>query len=79
MITKNISTLKVQKLTQDQYEAALANGIIDDDSMYLTPIEVQDYALKSDLEMIGKLSNLKTNAKSSIVDAINEIFDLLNS
>lgn len=50
MITENISTLKIQKLTQKQYDDALENGVLDDNSIYLTPTEVKDYALKSDLE-----------------------------
>lgn len=37
MITKNLSTLKVNKLTQAQYDAALFAGNIKDDELYLTP------------------------------------------
>lgn len=37
MITKNLSTLKVNKLTQAQYDAALLAGNIKDDELYLTP------------------------------------------
>lgn len=33
--------------------------------------------LTPEAERIGKLANLKTNAKTSIVDAINELYDLL--
>lgn len=37
MITKNLSTLKINKLTQAQYERELAAGNIDEDALYLTP------------------------------------------
>lgn len=50
MITKNISNLKIQKLTQEQYDRALENGTLDDESIYLTPTETKDYALKEDLK-----------------------------
>ena len=50
MITENISNLKVQKLTQEQYDTALQNGTLDNNSIYLTPTEIKDYALRSDLE-----------------------------
>ena len=50
MIIENVSTLKIQKLTQKQFDSALENNVLDSNSIYLTPVEVQDYALKSDLE-----------------------------
>lgn len=50
MIIDNIPTLKVQKLTQEQYDTALQNGVLDNNSIYLTPTEIKDYALRSDLE-----------------------------
>lgn len=68
MITENVSTLKIHKLTQEQYNREFENGTLEESSMYLTP----------EVERIGELSNLKTNAKGSIVDAINELYDLLN-
>lgn len=57
MITENISTLKIQKLTKDQFQNGLENNILDDTSIYLTPVEVKDYALKSDL-----------NTKADLID-----------
>jgi hypothetical protein len=39
MITNNLSILKIHKLTQAQYEAALAAGNIDENALYLTPAE----------------------------------------
>lgn len=39
MITQNISTLKIHKLTQAQYDRELAAGRIDENAIYLTPDE----------------------------------------
>jgi hypothetical protein len=50
MIINDISNLKIQKLTQEQYDTALKNNALDNESIYLTPIEIKDYAFKSDLE-----------------------------
>jgi hypothetical protein len=68
MKTNNISTLKINKMTQTQYDREFENGNVEESALYLIP----------EIEKIGELSNLKTNNKSSIVDAINELFDLLN-
>lgn len=37
MFTKDISTLKIHKLSQEQYDRELAGGNIDEDAIYLTP------------------------------------------
>ena len=37
MITENLSTLKIHKLTKAQYERELAAGRIDSSALYLTP------------------------------------------
>lgn len=68
MKTENVSALKIHRLSQEQYDREHQNGNIEENAMYLTPY----------IDKIGELSNLKTNAKASIVDAINELFDLLN-
>lgn len=39
MITDNLSTLKINKLTQAQYDRELAAGRIDENALYLTPSE----------------------------------------
>lgn len=39
MITTNLSTLKIHKLTQAQYDNAVSNGTIDENTLYLTPDE----------------------------------------
>ena len=37
MITENLSTLKIHKLTQEQYDRELEAGRIDPSALYLTP------------------------------------------
>ena len=37
MITENVTTLKIHKLTQEQYDTALAAGNLDENALYLTP------------------------------------------
>lgn len=52
MLTENVSTLKIHKLTQEQYDRELAAGNIDDNALYLTPdeeIDLTPYATKDDL------------------------------
>lgn len=68
MFTENVSTLQIHKLTQEQYNREFENGNLDETALYLTP----------EVERIGDLANLKTNAKTSVVDAINELYDLMN-
>ncbi len=53
MITENLSTLKIHKLTQAQYDRELAAGNIDENALYLTPdeeIDLSGYATISDVE-----------------------------
>lgn len=38
-ITTDLSTLKINKLSQAQYERAIENGTIDGSALYLTPEE----------------------------------------
>lgn len=45
MITNDVSTLKIHKLTQAQYDRELAAGNLDENALYLTPdddIEIAD-------------------------------------
>lgn len=48
MNTENLSTLKIHKLTQAQYDRELAAGRIDETALYLTPddeeIDLSSYA-----------------------------------
>ena len=60
MITENLSTLKIHKLTQAQYDRELENGNIDENAIYLTPEDTthaEQHAIGGDdpitPEMIG--------------------------
>ena len=37
MITNNVSTLKINKLTQEQYNSAVVAGTINENELYMTP------------------------------------------
>lgn len=53
MITENLSTLKIHKLTQAQYDRELEAGRVDENALYLTPEEdfdLSDYATKESVE-----------------------------
>lgn len=52
MITENLSTLKIHKLTKAQYERELAAGNIDPNALYLTPDE--DSEAISDIHNVVK-------------------------
>lgn len=60
MITENVSTLKINKMTQAQYERELAAGNIKDDEIYLTPIVevgVQEVSWEFDVTPVGEAAN----------------------
>ena len=48
MITENLSTLKIHKLTQEQYERELKEGRIDPNAIYLTPDDRAEVNVQSD-------------------------------
>lgn len=50
MIAENVDSLKIHKLKQEQYEAALASGMLDENALYLTPFEDAIPKKVSDLE-----------------------------
>ena len=75
MITENISTLKVQKLTQEQYDTAFQNGTLDNNSIYLTPTEIKDYALRSELKVKADLVGGKVPVEQ-LPDNIATVDDL---
>lgn len=57
MITENVSTLKINKLTQEQYDRELANGNIDENALYLTPDDTAEtYMTKENPTGTGSFS-----------------------
>ena len=78
MITENLSTLKIHKLTQEQYERELDAGRIDPNALYLTPDESMDlseYATKEDLNEKSDLGHThiisESNLDSALVEKVN--------
>ena len=56
MITENLPTLKINKLTQAQYDAAKSAGTINENELYMTPDDGSDI----DLSNLVDLSNEQT-------------------
>ena len=54
MKTENISTLKIHKLTQAQYDRELAAGNIDETALYLTPDEEVDLSGYATIEQLNE-------------------------
>ena len=79
MITENLSTLKINKLTQAQYERELEAGRLDPNALYLTPdeeIDLSEYAKKTEVEtMIDELDDdfATTNEVAAINTKIIEL------
>ena len=63
MITENLATLKINKLTQEQYNRELKAGNIKEDELYLTPvgdidIDLTNYYTKEEIDgMIGNVED----------------------
>lgn len=55
MLIENLSTLKIHKLTQAQYERELINGNIDENALYLTPDEEHDLSQYVTTEQLNEL------------------------
>ena len=61
MITENLSTLKIHKLTQAQYDRELAAGNIDENALYLTPDEgttLEDLGVTATVKELNYLHDL---------------------
>ena len=92
MITENLSTLKIHKLTQEQYNRELENGTLDNNALYLTPDEEIDLSPYATIEQLNnKADNEHTHndiyytetevdVKFEEVDsALNEKADVLHN
>ena len=73
MITENLSTLKIHKLTQKQYDRELSAGNIDENALYLTPDEVNgNFVVNEDGTiispyidaLIARISTLETKVEA---------------
>jgi hypothetical protein len=70
MITENLSTLKIHKLTKEQYERELAAGRIDESALYLTPDES---ATKTDIASVYKYKGTCRNFEEFILYNLEEL------
>ena len=59
MKTENLSTLKIHKLTQEQYDRELAAGNLDETALYLTPDEPVDLSGYATLEQLNDKANVE--------------------
>ena len=71
MITENLSTLKIHKLTQAQYDRELAAGNIDENALYLTPDELASVEVSL---LASNWYNNKQTINLDIVTANNSVF-----
>ena len=58
MIAENLSTLKIHKLTQEQYDREFANNTLDENALYLTPEE--------EIDLSGYVTTEQLNDKADI-------------
>lgn len=66
MITTNLSTLKIHKLTQEQYDREREAGRLDENAIYLTPDEETDMSEYVTTEQLGiAIDDAITQAKES--------------
>lgn len=78
MITENLSTLKIYKLTQAQYERELAAGNIDPTALYLTPDEEIDLSGYVTIERLDEKANTEHVHDISDVNELQLVLDALN-
>lgn len=64
MNTENLSTLKIHKLTQAQYDRELAAGNIDENALYLTPDE--------EIKVPTKTSQLENDSGYVSIEDVNK-------
>lgn len=57
MKTENLSTLKIHKLTKEQYSRELVAGNIDENALYLTPDDSVDLTSDQVIDGVKTFSN----------------------
>lgn len=58
MITESLSTLKIHKLTQEQYDREVDAGNIDQNALYLTPDEEVDLSSYATVEQLNEKASI---------------------
>lgn len=79
MITENLSTLKIHKLTQAQYDRELAAGNIDENALYLTPDEEIDLSPYATVEQLNTVSDSLTDVVYAEEDSVESATAPLNA
>lgn len=69
MKTENLSTLKIHKLTQEQYQRELEAGRIDENALYLTPDEDSDLSQYATTKDVEATYETKTDAAAKLTEA----------
>ena len=72
--TTNVSTLKINYLTQEQYDTALSNNQINENEIYLTPAE--DTPISS---VVGQTTTSKWSGSIQFTIAVPSGYTLLGS
>lgn len=70
---RDIPTLKIHKMSQEQYEQALANGAIDESALYLTPDEDGYTQVEIDEIMSGKADVAHTHTIDNVTNLQTEL------
>ena len=79
MIKDTLSTLKINKLTQAQYDAALAAGTIQDNELYMTPAtsKLDTNTVLTGTLSVGQTEITFTNSaitEDSIIDVYTNVY-----
>ena len=69
MKTENLSTLKIHKLTEEQYRRELEAGRIDESAIYLTPDEDSDLSQYATTKDVEATYETKTDASAKLAEA----------
>lgn len=76
MTTENLSTLKINKLTQTQYDREVEAGTVEEDALYLTPDEAITVAKIADLTVTATELNHMDGIKSNVQTQLDEKISL---
>lgn len=79
MITENLSTLKIHKLTQEQYDREFEAGRIDPNAFYLTPDEEGDLSSYATVEQLASKADLTHTHDITDVSGLQSALDVLES
>lgn len=78
MITENLSTLKIYKLTQEQYDKRLEEGTLEENALYLTPEEEIDLSGYATIELLDEKANISHIHSVADVNELQSMLDTLN-